>query len=389
MGEGSSSGDVYDNTSYSENNDDDEYCSNSDGSDGSASETESSWTPTILAEEMRYREKGMGADDSEMMKEESYDEVDMLLMGFEQGLDERFAGALAFKKTNEMCTRKTWALFLATWMAAVFGIDAPNRLWRAWSILLSASFLMVTVFQIHSLIAEFNDIKYGTILLLAMLWFLLVTLASATFSLRMWKHKGWLFGTWRLLWESEHCVKGSARRLSFIITLILLAVVGNSFIITAARWVNVEEVANKVFRELLVSRYALFQALFSLIWVLPRAPFYSRWPCFSTCAASSPTGSAASTMLLSTTSARSRSWSTTLTISPHTSWWSTACLAPGSPSSLPSRSPSLSSASSPSSTWPAWTGSPSPSLSPGPLPISFSPLPSPSSRPRSMQTQSR
>ena len=81
--EGSSSGDVYDNTSYSENNDDDEYCSGSDGSDGSASETESSWTPTILAEEMRYREKGMGADDSEMMKEESYDEVDMLLMGFE------------------------------------------------------------------------------------------------------------------------------------------------------------------------------------------------------------------------------------------------------------------------------------------------------------------
>merc|ERR1711916_316945 len=237
MGEGSSSGDVYDNTSYSENNDDDEYCSNSDGSDGSASETESSWTPTILAEEMRYREKGMGADDSEMMKEEADDEVDMLLMGVEQGM------------------------------------DAPNRLWRAWSILLSASFLMVTVFQIHSLVAEFNDIKYGTILLLAMLWFLLVTLASATFSLRMWKHKGWLFGTWRLLWESEHCVKGSARRLSFIIPLILLAVVGNSLFITAARWVNIEEVANKVFRELLVSRYALVQALFSLIWVAATGAF--------------------------------------------------------------------------------------------------------------------
>ena len=271
------SSDVYDTECSSSSSDDDDDDDDEDDSAPSASETEeygeSSWTPTILAEEMRYREKGMEADESEIMKEESYDEVDMLLMGFEQGLDERFAGALAFKKTNDMCTRKTWALFLATWMAAVFGIDAPNRLWRAWSILLSASFLMVTVFQIHSLIAEFNDIKYGTILLLAMLWFLLVTLASATFSLRMWKHKGWLFGTWRLLWESEHCVKGSARRLSFIIPLILLAVVGNSLIITAARWVNIEEVANKVFRELLVSRYALVQALFSLIWVAATGAF--------------------------------------------------------------------------------------------------------------------
>merc|ERR1711916_267445 len=48
---------------------------------------------------------------------------------------------------------------------------------------------------------------------------------------------------------------------------------GNSLIITAARWVNIEEVANKVFRELLVSRYALVQALFSLIWVAATGAF--------------------------------------------------------------------------------------------------------------------